>query len=149
MMIVEFTEFEHVGATALECVAKTGRIADAAKGRHPQPMQSIKWLLDAVGRHESAWGVSDFQPQGPGRVSLDFVANGPSSLGIEQVGTREGDDVRSRQTADGLAERAAGKDVTEAKRLQGVDQHDVEIAGNAAVLEGVVQNDQLALELVD
>ena len=37
----------------------------------------------------------------------------------------------------------------EAERLQGVQQHDVQIAVDAAVLEGVVQHDQLALELLD
>ena len=56
-----------------------------------------------------------------------------------RVGAAEADDIGPRQTRERLAERAAGEHVFEAEGLQGVEQHDVEIAGEAAVLEAVVQ----------
>ena len=44
--------------------------------------------------------------------------------------------------ADRLAQRAARKHVVEAERLQRIEQHDVQIAGQPAMLEAVVQQDR-------
>ena len=51
------------------------------------------------------------------------------------------------QPCDRLAQRAPGKNVIKAKRLHGVEQHDVQIASDPAVLKGVVQEDELAIQL--
>ena len=36
-----------------------------------------------------------------------------------------------------------------AQRFQGVQKHDIEVAGNAAMLEGIVQHEHLASEFTD
>ncbi len=65
-------------------------------------------------------------------------------LGLaDEVGPGEDNHLGSRKTGQRLAERAAGKDVIEAKWLQGVDQHDVQIAREPAVLKSVVQQNRL------
>ena len=50
--------------------------------------------------------------------------------------------MRAAKPADGLAERPSGEDMAEAERLQGVEHHQVEVARDAAVLEGVVEDEE-------
>ena len=54
-----------------------------------------------------------------------------------------------RKSIDRLPQRAAGQDVVEAKRLAGVEQHDVEIPGEPPMLEAVVQQQQLRRQFLD
>ena len=48
------------------------------------------------------------------------------------------------QTGERLAQRAAGKHVLEAERFERVEQHDIEIASQPAVLESVIQQQSVA-----
>ena len=53
------------------------------------------------------------------------------------------------QSIEGLAQGAARKNVTEAEWLQSVEQDDIQIACQAAVLKAVVEQDQLARVFLD
>ena len=76
-------------------------------------------------------------------------ANLLAPLGRHQVGPGEADDAGPAQAGRRLSQRAAGKDVAVAQWFEGVEQADIQIAGDAAVLEGVVQHEGLAAEPCD
>ena len=82
-------------------------------------------------------------------MALDNSPNLASLVLSQQISPRENHNIRPPQPFDRLAQRAARKDVAEPERLQGVQQHDVQIAGDAAMLEAVVQYDQFRLERPD
>jgi hypothetical protein len=74
----------------------------------------------------------------------DAAAKGLSLLGRDGVGSTKTDHVGPLQAADWLAERTAGKHVAKSEWLERIDQHNVQIAGQAPVLETIVEHDDLA-----
>ena len=53
------------------------------------------------------------------------------------------------QPFDRFAERTSREDVLKTEWLQGIQQHDIEIAGDAAMLKGVVEHQHPAAKSVD
>jgi hypothetical protein len=90
-----------------------------------------------------------FQPQSVWREPLDAFTDRVPHFGAEQVGAGEYDHVSARQVRERLAEQAAGQQSFAAERVEAVEQHDVEVAMEAAMLEGVVEQDELRAMLVD
>ena len=68
---------------------------------------------------------------------------------INHVRTRQYHEVGPPQPFDRLSQQPAGKHVLEPERLQGVEQDDIEVPGDAAVLKAVVEHNQLAAEPLD
>ena len=59
----------------------------------------------------------------------DPLPNGVALRLRNCIRATEAGDLCSTQTDERLTQRAAGKNVVEAERFQGVEQHDIEIAG--------------------
>jgi len=70
-----------------------------------------------------------------------------SLVGVDQIGTAQRDHVRPAETRKRLAERTTREHVSVTERLERIDQHDIQVAVKAAVLETVVENHRLALQL--
>ena len=78
-----------------------------------------------------------------------LVANRTALLRRDQLATREQQHVGAAPACERLAQRAAGKHAAEAEGLERVDEHDVEIARQAAMLKGIVEDDQPATKRLD
>ena len=57
--------------------------------------------------------------------------------------------MRPAKTGERLAQCAAGEDVFETERLERVEEHDIEIAAQTAVLESIIKEQQLRIEILD
>ena len=84
----------------------------------------------------------------PGRP-LGPAPDRPARRLVDQVGPREHDHPGPPERPDRLAEQAPREDPAQAERVEGVEQDDVEVAGEPAVLEPVVEDQHLALQLLD
>ena len=82
-------------------------------------------------------------------MSCDDRSNPLPLRRFDQIGPREHDHIGPPQSGERLAQRAAGKDVPEAKRLQRIDDDDIQIAMDAPMLKRVVEQNQLAIEFLD
>jgi len=87
--------------------------------------------------------MCELDPQGSGRelygLPADFVAVGRA----DGIGPREAHDVCSRQPLHGFSQQASRQKAAVAERLERIEQHDIEIAGQPPVLKGVVQQQHL------
>ena len=88
------------------------------------------------------------QRSGPARRSASRRIAGARRL-VDQVGPREDDHAGPPQRADRLAEQPAGEEPAQAERVEGVEQDEVEVARQPAMLEAVVEDEQLGLQLLD
>ena len=144
MMVGELAEPGKLAAALFERVAKAGRIADAAKRRHGLIPYPVERRLFAIGRHERPRRVNRLGTNGLGGMMADRLPNRLALVGFEQVGPAEDHGVCPAKPFDWLAQRAARKHAAETERLQGVEQDDVAIAGEPAMLKAVVEHDRLA-----
>ncbi len=93
--------------------------------------------------------VAGLDPRsGPARRSAS-ARMAARSAGLDQVGPRQDHDVGPPQRANRLAEQAAGQQSSQPERIEGIDQHQVEVAREPTMLEAVVEHQQLGLELLD
>ena len=83
--------------------------------------------------------MSNFAPRGLRREPGDSVANRAPFGCSNGIGATEDDDMRPVEILDRLAECSTGKDMLEAERLERVEQYDIQIARQPAVLETVVE----------
>jgi hypothetical protein len=80
-------------------------------------------------------------------VPFGFGADRSAVRISDQVRPRENDDTRAPERSNGLAKQPAWAQVRKPKWLEGIEQDDIEIARQPAVLEPIVEHDQLAFEL--
>jgi len=92
--------------------------------------------------------VYGFRPDRFGSQTLHAAADGIPGCRFNHVGSGEDDSLRPRQSGQRLAQRASGKDVVEPKRLQSIEQNNIQIALQPAVLKTVVQQDHLGMVLL-
>jgi len=149
VMIGEFSEGNDVVSAGVEGMAEAGGVSDAAEGGNWATAQVVERFGLAAGGEKLLRGVDHFGPRGVGSKPSDSGANGGSLVGIDHVGSGEDHGVGAAQSGEGFSQRAAGKDVFEAERFEGVDENDVEIAVDATMLEGIVEEDHLAAEFFD
>ncbi len=75
-----------------------------------------------------------------------MVGHRAARRGIEQIGAGEDHHVGPPQPFDRFPQPSPRKHVAEPERLQGIQEHDVQIAAEAAMLKTVVQHDQVRSE---
>src|SRR5206468_1558223 len=63
----------------------------------------------------------------------------------DEVGAGDDDGVGAAEGARGFAEEAAGENVVVAERVYGADQDQIEVAVDAAMLEGVVEDEDFGV----
>ena len=151
MVVGELAKPGHPIAATGQGMAKAGRVADAAKRGHRPVMERFAAAPSPPVEESNARGrAASFPARPPAGQVGQFAGGVPARRRGSRQSARD-KAIRSarRSPSTRLAERAAGKDMAEAERLQGVQQDDVQVAGDAAVLEGVVQDDRPALELAD
>ena len=71
--------------------------------------------------------------------TLDLSANRSATLGGNEVGAVEENDVGASETGERFAEEARRENATAAERIQRVEENDVEVALDSAVLKRVVE----------
>ena len=81
--------------------------------------------------------------------SFNTLADVGSFCFLHQIAAGQDDDTRTLQAANRLAKQAAWEDSAQAKRVEGVEQDNVEVAGEAAMLKAVVEDREFAFEFVD
>ena len=105
--------------------------------------ESVALAVDQV-----EWGVPGFDPaQRPG-LPLGLRPDRRASAAVDQIGPRQDDHVGAAERTDRFAQQATRKKMPQTKRLEGIEQHHVDVACQPAMLKTVVEHDQLALELV-
>ena len=148
-MICQRAQADRLVAQSFERFGKGRWIADTAKSRHAPAGERFQRCSTAIETAQPKRPMRRFDPEGMGREAANFLGD-RLPLGIaDQVGPGEDNHLGSRKTGQRLAERAAGKDVIEAKRFQGVDQDNIQIATEPAVLKSVVQQNRLGLVPLD
>src|SRR5207248_446062 len=89
-------------------------------------------------------GVKDRSKRVEPNAFFDLVENGSSCLG--GVGDDHG--AGTRKPARGFAEESAGVDVAEAPRFGRVDQDQIEVAREPAVLEPVIEDEDIGVGVI-
>ena len=128
---------------------KAGRVADAAEGGHTTSRKFGKRLRMTSLVDQTTGGMGAFAPSRAWEPVVGRVANRLALLGRNGVGPAQANDMGTLQAGERLAQRAAGKHVVETERLERIEQHNVQIASQPAVLEAVVQHDDLASKLAN
>ena len=90
--------------------------------------------------------MSRFDHHGVRGLRLDQASHLLPLGRIDLIATRQHDHVGPLETAQRLAQQAARKQPAVAPGCRGVDQHQVEIAGQPPVLEAVVEHQHFAFE---
>ena len=88
-------------------------------------------------------------PGGTRCISLNSAAEHLPLIGVKKVSPGEYDCLSAAESAKRLSEHSPRKDVIKAERFQGIQEYDVQIPSDAAVLKCVVQHNHLAIELLD
>ena len=148
-MIGELAKIGDLAAARLERAAKRRRIADPAERRHRFSAERLQGRALAGGRNQPARGVYALQLRHAGGVAAHRPPDFGAPRKIDHVRTRQNHEVGPPQPFDRLSQQPAGKHVLEPERLQGVEQDDIEVPGDAAVLKAVVEHNQLAAEPLD
>ena len=139
-------EGDDLGAERGEGLAEGGGIADPGErgdpaadepvGRVPHPRR----VTDGDGR------MARLGPHPRERSSTGLgktVADLRPPLGRNAPGPRQDRGVGPGETGEPLTEQTAGEDMATAERIGGIDGHEIEIAGQTAVLEAVVEHDDV------
>ena len=123
-------------------------IPQKAATRFPRSVFQSRAL--AGGRNQPVRGVDALELRRPrGSVAAHGLPDLGPSRTINQVRPRKNHQVGPPQPAGRLSQQPAGKHVIEPERLQGVEQDNIEVPGEAAVLKAVVEHNQLAAEPCD
>ena len=146
MVVGKDLQVQDVPAKRIQSPAESFGVADAAEGGDllaGQLGQRVTWPSPSI-RSSGAW-----------RASRKGHARGHASTS-RRIGSRAAGSSRSareRTTADarrseryGLAQEPTGKQPPQTERVEGVEHDDVEIARQPAMLEPVVEDDQLCLQ---
>ncbi len=149
VVIGELAHGDYPAAAGEDRVSEGGRVADAAEERDGLVAQGFEGLGAAACREEFAGRVADFGPAGLWCVVKRRLADASTIVGRGHVGTGEDDHAGASELVDGFAEHSSGEEVSEAERGGGVEEHDIEVSGNTAVLEGVVEDEHLGVVIVD
>ncbi len=140
--IEEFAAEWHDGA------AKTLGVPNPTEGGDRQVLDRIERRRNALLIDEAEWGMARFDPlqSPPGRAFGHGSDCRPLGWG-DQIGSREDDDRRAPERTDRLTQQAAREQMLQAERLEGVNQHQVNVVRKPAMLKAVVEHDQLGLDL--
>src|SRR4051794_32891544 len=93
--------------------------------------------------------MRELAPSGLRREFGDSVLDRGALPGRDCVGSAQANSVCAGEAGEWLAECAAGKDVIEAERLERVEENDIEVASEAAVLEAIIEDDHLRIVFTD
>ena len=150
-MIGKDAEVEELAAQGAGASAET--LPGCRSRRRPRPTcpassssgEALSLAVDQVER-----GVPGLDPAQRAGLPFGLGADRRPLGRVDQVGPRQDDHVRrAAASATGSRSRPRGNRSTQAERLEGIDQHQVEVARQPPMLEAVVEHEQLGLELVD
>ena len=124
-------------------------VADAAEGRDwLAPRLVERRRVAAVSRSDRAAHAAPRPSEAARRVARPR-SGWPRVRRADEISPRQHDDVRAPERSDRLAEQPSGKETAEPEWLQRVEQDDIKVARQPAMLKSVVQHDQLGLQLLD
>ena len=121
------------------------RVADSTKRSHLHPGQRLDGCVRRQNR-SAAW--REFNFDGAFRLTRDPGANRIDLFARHLVNACDDDEIGSREGRRGFAQQAPGQQIIETPGIAGVDQHDVEVACEPAMLKAVVKNQELAAEFL-
>jgi hypothetical protein len=93
--------------------------------------------------------MGEFAPASVWRKVGNSATNGFAHRSGYCIGAAEAYDLRSTQSGERFAKRTSREDVIEAEGFESVEEYDIEIASQTAMLEAVVENKKVGFELVD
>src|SRR3954468_20827665 len=93
--------------------------------------------------------MRELAPGGLWREFGDSLSDRRALGGRDCIGATQTDSMCAGEAGEWLAQRAAGEDVVEAERLQRVEQNDVEVTREAAVLEAIVEDNHVRIVITD
>src|SRR4051794_40824610 len=93
--------------------------------------------------------MRELAPGGLWREFGDSLSDRRALGGRDCVGATQTDSMCAGEAGEWLAQRAAGEDVIEAERLERVEENDVEVTREAAVLEAIVENNRTRIAVMD
>ena len=136
MMVAEEFVADNLETPAAEIGQEGRRIADAAKGEEillPQGCQ-IGGRIARGKMHgvQMRIGIEDWR--------VRILANGSFDCG-RALGAGDDQNAGASQSRAGLTQAASGQEVASTERIGGVDEDDVNVAGEAAVLETVIEDE--------
>src|SRR4051812_35772109 len=93
--------------------------------------------------------MTRLDPAERSRAPLGVTADGRALGDPHQVGPREDHHPRPPKRPDWFAEEPAGEQTTLPEGVECIEQHEVEVTRQPAMLEPIVEDEQLRLELLD
>jgi len=134
---------------AQQGTSKSLWVADAAKGRRRLLGQTIERLFSALEIDQYRGCLCGLHLNCLRRVVSRAPHYRPALVERDHVRAIQHHHVGPAQGVERLAQQAAGKHMAVAERLQGVEHHQIQVPGEPAVLETVVEQNQFRLQLVD
>ena len=123
------------------------RVADAAEGGDLVPGEVVEGVDLTVAVDQVEGCVARFDEGHTWcRDARPSGGSLPAAAGSRQVGPREDDRGGAAERGDRLSEEPTGKKPPQTEGVEGVEHDQVKIASQPAMLEPVVEDDQLGLE---
>ena len=142
-MIRKFPPRDHIVTALFQRVPKTRRIANPAKRRHPPAPKCFYRFLRSIRRNQFLRRMPTLRPNNLRRNSLHFRPY-PSALSlIHHVRPSQHRRIGSHQAFQRLPQRPPRKHMTKPKRLQRIDQYDIQIPRQPTMLKSIVQQNHL------
>ena len=114
-----------------------------------RPLNSADSQRIAAGIDQLLRPVGQFQPGSARRQPADFLLQRRTLGRIHGIGAGQPDHLGAGESCERLAQQPARQHMSIAKRFERIDQHDIEIPVDPAVLEGIVEHNRLAPQLAD
>src|SRR4051794_22239567 len=128
MVVAKLTPRHNFASNRSKRVPKPGRIANRAKRRNSLTTQMLKSLRAAVTIQKPARHMCDLAPRSLRRELRYAAPNCVSLISSNRIGPTQTNRVGTVQACKWFTQCAARKDMFKTKRLERVEQHDVQIS---------------------